>query len=183
MFYQILRLLILLWIAYIYPGTIERITYYFLILCNQLLDEVSCVEKFILGDFCQGTLLDEIDACISIVVILWLLDQTLDLTSIEVEDAVWDADIVWYSSYRHLGIVLLEVEEEVLIVDVGEEIRVHHQDGIVVEGIHELDAADGAQELWLAESAHLHSIARFGIMLLNLLAEVVDGHIEVIDAV
>ena len=32
MFYQILRFLILLWIADVNPGTIERITYHFLIL-------------------------------------------------------------------------------------------------------------------------------------------------------
>lgn len=74
MFHQILRLLILLRIADINPGTIERITYHFLILCNQLLDEVGCVEELVLGNLGKGALLDDVDACISIIVILWLLD-------------------------------------------------------------------------------------------------------------
>lgn len=75
------------------------------------------------------------------------------------------------------------MKEEVLIVDVGEEVGVHHQYSVVVEGIYKLDAADGAEEFWFTEGANLNAFSWSGKMLLYLFAKVVDGDVYMLHSV
>ena len=87
MLHQFLRPLILLMRSYIYPSTIKRVADDFLALGNEFLNKVSGMEEGVFWYLCQSTLLDEVDASIGIVVILWLLDKAFDVAPIEVENA------------------------------------------------------------------------------------------------
>ena len=73
----------------------------------------------------KDSLLDEVDTCIGIIAILWLLDEPLDVTTIKIQDSELNADVVRNSSYRHLCIVHLKMEEEVLIIDISEKVGIH----------------------------------------------------------
>ena len=87
MLHQLLRSIIFLMRAYIYPRSIQRIADDLLALGNEFLNKVGGMEEGIIGNLCQRTLLDEVDASIGIVVILWLLDKAFDVAPIEVENA------------------------------------------------------------------------------------------------
>ena len=183
MFYQLFCSFVLLWSTNIYPSAIERIADDFLALGDELLYKVGGMEEGVFGYFSKGVLLDEIDTGIGIVVILRFLYETFDIAAIEIEDTKLDTDVVRNGSNRHLCIVHLEVEEEVLIVDVGEKVGVHHKDGIVVESIYELDAAYSTKELRFVESAYSYAIVRGGEVFFQLLSKIVDSHIDVLHSI
>ena len=73
--------------ADVYPRTIKRIADDLLALGNEFLDEVSGMEEGVFGNLGKGTLLDEVDACIGIVVVFWLFDKSFDVAAIKVENA------------------------------------------------------------------------------------------------
>ena len=79
--------------------------------------------------------------------------------------------------------MLLEMEEEVLIVDIGEEVGVHNEYSVVIEGIHKLYAADGAEELRLSEGAYLNAFTWSSEMFFKLLAKVVDGYVDMLHSI
>ena len=103
------RPLVLLWSADVYPRAVQRVTDNSLALSNQFLYKVCCVEKGIFRYLGKCTLLDEIDAGIGIVVVFRLLNETFDISAIKVEDAKWNADVIWHCCYRHLRIMTLEM--------------------------------------------------------------------------
>ena len=141
------------------------------------------MEESIFWNLSKSAFFDQVDACIGIVVILGFLDKSLNVVAIEIEDTEFDADVVRNCCYRHLCIMYLEMQEEILIVYVGEEVGVHHKDGIVVEDIYKLDATDSTQELWFTESANLYAIARSIEMFLYLFTKVVDSYIDVLHSI
>ena len=122
MFNQIHCFCILLRSAYVNPGAVEGIADDLLALGDEFLNQVGGMEEGVFRDLCQSTLLDKVDTGIGIVVILWLLNQAFDVTTIKIKDAKLYADIIWDGSNRHFCIMELEVEEKILIVDIGEEI-------------------------------------------------------------
>lgn len=73
--------------TYIYPRAIKRIADDFLALGDELLDEVGGMEEGIFGYLGKSTLLDEVDASISIVVVFGLLNESFDVATIKVENA------------------------------------------------------------------------------------------------
>ena len=75
------------------------------------------------------------------------------------------------------------MKEEVLIVDVCKEVGIHHQYSVVVKGIYKLYAADGAEELRLAEGANLNAFTWSSEVLLYLFAKVVDGDVDMLHTI
>ena len=126
MLHQFLRMLILLMGTDVYPRAIQGIANDLLTLGNEFLYKMGGMEEGVFRYLSEGTLLDEVDAGIGIVVILWLLYQSFDVAPIEVEDTQLYAHIVGNSSYRHLGIILFKMKVKVLVVNIGEEVRIHH---------------------------------------------------------
>ena len=183
MFHQILGLLIFLWSTDINPSTIKRITNYFFTLSNEFLHKMSSMEEGVFRNLCKGTFLDKVDTSIGIVVILGFLDKSLDIATVKIEDSEFDADIIRNSSYRHLSIMHLEVKKEVLIINVGEEIGVHHKNIIVVKSVHKLNATNSAKELRLTKGMYLYTITRGSKVLLDLLPKVVNSHIDMLHSI
>ena len=109
MFNQFLRSVILLMSTYIYPCAIKRIADDLLALGDEFLNKVGGMEEGIFRNLGKGTLLDEVDAGIGIVVVFWLLNKTFNIATIKVENAELDAHVVGHCCYRHLCIVLLEM--------------------------------------------------------------------------
>ena len=155
--------------ADINPSAVERIADDLLALDDELLHKMGGMKEGIFRNLGNGTFLEEINAGIGIVVILRFLNEPLDVASIKVKDAQFDTDIVRNGRNGHLCIVHLEVEREVLIVDVGVEVGVHHKDSIVIESIYELDTTNRTEKFGLTEGTYLHTIARSGEVLLQLL--------------
>ena len=87
MFHQLFRTLILLMRADIYPRAIKRISYDLLALGDELLYEMGGMEEGIFRNLGKSTLLDEVDACIGIVVVFWFLDKSSNVSAIKVENA------------------------------------------------------------------------------------------------
>ena len=136
------RPLVLLWCTDVYPRAVQWVTDNSLALVNQFLYKVCCVEESIFRNLGKGSLLDEIDAGIGIVVVFRLLNEPFDISAIEVEDAERNADVIRHGCYRHLRIMTLEMKEKVLIVDVGKKVGIHYKYGVVTEIIYILDTAD-----------------------------------------
>ena len=103
------RPLVLLWCTDVYPRAVKRVTDNSLALVNQFLYKVCCVEEGIFRYLGKSTLLDELDAGIGIVVVFWLLNESFDISAIEVEDAKRNADVIRHCCYRHLRIMTLEM--------------------------------------------------------------------------
>ena len=74
MFYQFFCPLILLMRADVYPRAIKRIADDLLALGDEFLNEVGGMEEGIFRNLGKGSLLDEVDAGIGIVVVFWFLD-------------------------------------------------------------------------------------------------------------
>ena len=87
MLHQLLCPLILLMRTNIYPSSIKRIADDLLALSDELLHQVSGMEEGVFGYLGKGTLLDEVDAGIGIVVVFRLLDKSFDVATIKVENA------------------------------------------------------------------------------------------------
>ena len=109
MFNQFFRSLVLLMSTDIYPRAVKRISYDLLALGDELLYEMGGMEEGIFGNLGKGTLLDEVDAGIGIVVVFRLLNETFDISAIEIEDAERNADVIRHGCYRHLRIMTLEM--------------------------------------------------------------------------
>ena len=103
------RPLVLLWSADVYLRDVQRVTDNSLAMCNKLLYKVCCVEEGIFRNLGKGSLLDEIDAGIGIVVVFRLLNETFDISAIKVEVAERNADVIRHGCYRHLRIMTLEM--------------------------------------------------------------------------
>ena len=103
------RPLVLLWCTDVYPRAVKRVTDNSLALVNQFLNKMGGMEEGIFRYLGKGSLFDEIDAGIGIVVVFRLLNETFDISAIEVEDAKWNADVIWHCCYRHLRIMTLEM--------------------------------------------------------------------------
>ena len=73
--------------TYIYPCAIKRIADDLFALRDELLDEVGGMEEGIFRNLSKGTLFDEVDTGIGIVVVFRLLDKTFNVSAIKVEDA------------------------------------------------------------------------------------------------
>ena len=65
---------------------------------------------------------------------------------------------------------------EVLIVDVGKQVTVHHQHGVIIKVLHKLDAANSPKEFRFAHRLHLHLSTRHTEMLFYLLFQIVHRH-------
>ena len=87
MFHQFFRPLILLMRADVYPRAIKRIADDLLALGDEFLNEVGGMEEGIFRNLGKGSLLDEVDAGIGIIVILRLFDKSFDVATIKVENA------------------------------------------------------------------------------------------------
>ena len=122
MFHQFLSSLKLLWSADINPCTIKRIANDLLTLSNEFLYKMSSMKEGVFWNLCKCPLLYEIDTCISILIILGFLNESLNIATIKIKNSEFNADIVRNSSNRHLCVVHLEVEKKVLIINVGKEI-------------------------------------------------------------
>lgn len=72
--------------TYVYPRTVKRITDDLLALSDELLNKMGGMEEGIFGNLGKGTLLDEVDASIGIVVVLRFLNKSFDVTAIKVEN-------------------------------------------------------------------------------------------------
>ena len=81
------RPLVLLWCTDVYPRAVQWGTDNSLALVNQFLNKMGGMEEGIIWNLSKGTLLDEVDASISIVVVFGLLNKSLDVASIKVENA------------------------------------------------------------------------------------------------
>ena len=103
------RPLVLLWCTDVYPCAVQRVTDNSLALSNEFLNKMGGVEKGIFRNLGKGSLFDEIDAGIGIVVVFRLLNESFDISAIEVEDAKWNADVIRHCCYRHLRIMTLEM--------------------------------------------------------------------------
>lgn len=73
--------------TYVYPCTIQRVSDNLLALSDEFLYKMSGMEEGVFGNLSKGTLLDEVDASIGIVVVFGLLNKSLDVASIKVENA------------------------------------------------------------------------------------------------
>ena len=58
------------------------------------------MKESIFRNLSKDTLLNEVDACIGIVVILRFLNEALDVTTFDIEDAKFDADVIRNSSLQ-----------------------------------------------------------------------------------
>ena len=87
MFNQFFRSLVLLMSTDIYPRAVKRIADDLLALSDELLNKMGGMEEGIFRNLGKGTLLDEVDASIGIVVVFGLLNESFDVASIKVEDA------------------------------------------------------------------------------------------------
>ena len=71
----------------IYPRAIKRIADDLLALRDEFLNEVGGMEEGIFRNLGKGSLLDEVDAGIGIVVVFGLLDESFNVATIKVENA------------------------------------------------------------------------------------------------
>ena len=79
---QLFCSLILLMRTNVYPRAIKRIADDLLALGDEFLNEVGGMEEGVFWDFCQSTLLNEVDSSIGIVVVFRLLDKSFDVATI-----------------------------------------------------------------------------------------------------
>lgn len=73
--------------ADIYPRAVEGIADDLLALSDELLNKMGGMEEGVFRNLGKGTLLDEVDAGIGIVVVFRLLDKSFDVATIKVENA------------------------------------------------------------------------------------------------
>ena len=116
-------------------------------------------------------------------VVLGFFQQPFDIASFEGEYAVRNTYVIWYCGNGHLGIVFLEVQEEVFVVDVGEEITVHQQNSVIEEFCYKLNATNCTKKMWLTNGLNLYTIARFLIMFLYLLFQIINSYINMLYSV
>lgn len=84
---QFFRPLIFLMRTDVYPRTVKRIADDLFALGDEFFNKMSGMEEGVFWDFCQSTLLNEVDSSIGIVVVFRLLDKSFDVSAIKVEDA------------------------------------------------------------------------------------------------
>ena len=99
MFYQILSLRQIGMLTDVDPSTVERVADDGLVLRNKLLYEVSSVEECLFRDLCKGTLLDEVDAGIGVIVIFRFLQESCEVAAFQIQDAEWNAYVMGNGGY------------------------------------------------------------------------------------
>ena len=95
--------------TYAYPRAVKRIADDLLGLRDELLNKMGGVEEGVFRYLCKGTLLDEVDTSIGIVVVFGLLNESFDVSAFKVENTKWNTYVIRHCCYRHLCIVLLEM--------------------------------------------------------------------------
>lgn len=83
----------------VYPGAVERVADDGLVLGDEFLNQISGVEEGLFWNLCKRTLLDEVDTCIGIIVILRFLQQSFNVEAFQIQDAEWNADVIWNGCY------------------------------------------------------------------------------------
>lgn len=92
------------------------------------------------------------------------------------QNPVWYRYRIWNCCHAHFCIIFLKMQEEIFVVDVCEQITIHHQYRVIIELIHETYTTNCTQILRFPYRLHLHLSSRFCEMFLQLLSEIIDRH-------
>ena len=165
------------------PSSIDTVVTHLVSVGNQLLDEIGSIEVVARLDTTEHLTSDYIYTGVCQIVVGRFFDETFDTVALMAENSEWDRDSIRNYGHREVGLVVDMMGKHLFKAESGQQVRVHHQDMVVLEVVDECHRADSAEAFWLKDTFHGCALSRSLKVLFDFLVQIVDRDKNIVDTV